>query len=52
MKVSESTPDIMVDRRPMLLVILDRLRREILLVLFFSIFLFLVSLEGPPDLSR
>ena len=52
MKVTESTPDIMVDRRPMVLVILDRLRREILLVLFFSAFFFLISLEGPVDLSR
>ena len=52
MKVTESTPDIMVDRRPMVLVILDRLRREILLVLFFSTFFFLISLEGPVDLSR
>ena len=52
MKATESTPDIIVDRRPMALVILDRLRREILLTLFFAVFFFLISLEGPVDLSR
>jgi len=52
MKVTESTPDIIVDRRPMVLVILDRLRREILLALFFTVFFFLISLEGPVDLSH
>jgi len=52
MKVTTSTPDIIVDRRPMALVILDRLRREILLALFFAVFFFLISLEGPVDLSR
>ncbi len=52
MKATESTPDIIVDRRPMVLVILDRLRREILLALFFAVFFFLISLEGPVDLSR
>ena len=52
MKATESTPDIIVDRRPMVLVIFDRLRREILLALFFAVFFFLISLEGPVDLSR
>ena len=52
MKATESTPDIIIDRRPMVLVILDRLRREILLALFFAVFFFLISLEGPVDLSR
>ena len=52
MKATESTPDIIVDRRPMVLVILDRLRREIMLALFFAVFFFLISLEGPVDLSR
>ena len=52
MKATTSTPDIIVDRRPMVLVILDRLRREILLALFFAVFFFLISLEGPVDLSR
>jgi len=52
MKATESTPDIIVDRRPIVLVILDRLRREILLALFFAVFFFLISLEGPVDLSR
>jgi len=52
MKATVNTPDIIVDRRPMLLVILDRLRREILLALFFAVFFFLILLEGPADLSR
>jgi len=52
MKATESIPDIIVDRRPMVLVILDRLRREILLALFFAVFFFLISLDGPVDLSR
>ena len=51
MKVTETIPDIMVDRRPMLFVILDRLRREIFLVLFFAAFFILVSFDGPADLS-
>ena len=51
MKATVNTPSIVVDRRPMVLVILDRLRREILLALFFVVFFFLVSLEGPADLS-
>ena len=28
MKVTETIPDVIVDRRPMLLVVIDRLRRE------------------------
>ena len=52
MKITEGTPDIIVDRRPLILVILDRMRREILLVIFFSTFFFLISVEGPQDLSR
>ena len=52
MKITEDTPDIIVDRRPLILVILDRMRREILLVIFFSTFFFLISVEGPQDLSR
>ncbi|HJO56825.1 MAG TPA: SLC13 family permease, partial [Nitrospinaceae bacterium] len=51
MKVPENISDIIVDRRPMPIVILDRLRREILLVLFFATFFILVSSEGPADLS-
>ena len=52
MKITEGTPDIIIDRRPLILVILDRMRREILLVIFFSTFFFLISVEGPQDLSR
>lgn len=51
MKTTEAMPDIVVDRRPMLIVIIDRLRREILLALFFAVFFILVSLDGPADLS-
>jgi len=51
MKVTEPIPDIIVDRRPMPFVILDRLRREIFLALFFTVFFILVSLDGPADLS-
>ena len=52
MKVTETTPDVIVDRRPMALVLLDRLRREILLGIFFIAFFILISLEGPADLSH
>ena len=51
MKVTETIPDITVDRRPMLLVIFDRLRREIFLALFFAAFFIMVSLDRPADLS-
>ena len=52
MKVTETIPDVIVDRRPMLLVVIDRLRREILLALFFATFFVLTSLDGPTDLSK
>ena len=52
MKVTETIPDVIVDRRPMLLVVIDRLRREILLALFFATFFVLISLDGPTDLSK
>ena len=51
MNTTETSPNIIVDRRPMLLVILDRLRREILLAVFFVAFFILTSIEGPADLS-
>lgn len=44
-------PQIFVDRRPIWIVIFDRLRRYILLALFFGIFAVLLGLEGPKDLS-
>lgn len=52
MKVAETTQEIVVDRRPMFFVIFDRLRREIFLTLFFTTFFFLISLDGPTDLSH
>ncbi len=42
---------IIVDRRPLWIVIVDRLRRPLLLSLFFGIFLLLLNQEGPQDLS-
>lgn len=44
-------PQIFVDRRPLWIVIFDRLRRYIFLALFFSTFALLLGLEGPSDLS-
>ena len=52
MNTTETSPNIIVDRRPMVLVILDRLRREILLAVFFVAFFILISIEGPADLSE
>ena len=51
MKRTETMQDIIVDRRPIPLIILDRFRREILLALFFAAFFILISLDGPADLS-
>ncbi len=42
---------IIVDRRPLWIILFDRLRRYILLALFFGIFVLLLGLEGPSDLS-
>ena len=42
---------IFVDRRPLWIVLFDRLRRYILLSLFFGFFVLLLGLEGPSDLS-
>lgn len=44
-------PQIFVDRRPLWIILFDRLRRYILLALFFGIFVLLLGLEGPSDLS-
>lgn len=44
-------PQIFVDRRPIWIVLFDRLRRYILLALFFGVFALLLGLEGPSDLS-
>ncbi len=46
-----NNPQIFVDRRPLWIVIFDRLRRYILLALFFGVFAVLLGLEGPSDLS-
>ena len=46
-----NSPQIFVDRRPIWIVIFDRLRRYILLALFFGVFAVLLGLQGPNDLS-
>ena len=46
-----NNPQIFVDRRPIWIVIFDRLRRYILLALFFGVFAVLLGLQGPNDLS-
>lgn len=45
------SPQIFVDRRPIWIVIFDRLRRYLLLALFFGVFAMLLGFEGPNDLS-
>ena len=42
---------IFIDRRPIWIVIFDRLRRYIALSMFFGIFALLLMQEGPSDLS-
>ena len=42
---------IFIDRRPIWIVLFDRLRRYIVLALFFGIFALLLTQEGPSDLS-
>lgn len=51
MQETEETPQITIDRRPLWIVIFDRLRRPILLAVFFAVFLILLNQEGPADLS-
>jgi sodium-dependent dicarboxylate transporter 2/3/5 len=46
-----NNPQIFVDRRPLWIVLFDRLRRYILLTLFFGVFALLLGMEGPGDLS-
>lgn len=51
MDIWDKTPNIIVDRRPLWVVILDRVRRPLLLGLIFSLFFILLAQEGPSDLS-
>ena len=51
MQENQKNSRIVIDRRPLWIVILDRFRRQILLALFFSIFFLLLGQEGPADLS-
>ena len=48
---SSQNQQIFVDRRPLWIVLFDRLRRYIFLALFFGFFVLLLGLEGPSDLS-
>jgi sodium-dependent dicarboxylate transporter 2/3/5 len=43
--------NIIVDQRPIWIVILDRLRRSILLAVIFIVFAILLNIDGPSDLS-
>ncbi len=51
MKTTEPTPQITIDRRPLPIIILDRMRRSILLAVFFAVFFVLLSMDGPDDLA-
>ena len=45
------TQQIFIDRRPIWILLFERLRRYIILALFFGIFALLLTQEGPSDLS-
>jgi len=51
MQEPQETPQIRIDRRPLWIVALDRLRRPLSLAGFFALFLILLNQEGPTDLS-
>ncbi len=51
MKAPEESPQFIVDRRPLWIVLLDRLRRLLFLALIFGVFVGLLFQEGPDDLS-
>ncbi|MEC7640569.1 MAG: DASS family sodium-coupled anion symporter [Nitrospinota bacterium] len=48
---TEPSEQISIDRRPIWVVVIDRMRRGIGLALIFSVFMLLLGLEGPGDLS-
>ncbi|MFQ5715613.1 MAG: SLC13 family permease [Nitrospinales bacterium] len=48
----ENAQKITIDRRPLWIVVVDRMRREIALAAIFSAFFLLLNLEGPPALSE
>lgn len=52
MGMTDKTQDIFFDRRPIWVIIFDRMRRWIFLALIFAAFAVLLNLEGPSDLSR
>ena len=52
MRESQMTaPKIVIDRRPMWIVVFDRMRRGIFLALIFLLFFVALGMEGPADLS-
>ncbi len=48
---SELNSNIVIDRRPIWIVLLDRMRRELILALIFVIFFFLLGRELPDEIS-
>ena len=48
---TEVNPNIIIDRRPIWIVSMDRMRRELILAIIFSIFVFLLGWELPSDIS-
>jgi len=48
----EEKKNIIVDRRPIWIVLLDRMRRPIILAVILAIFIILLQQEGPEDLSQ
>ncbi|OGW14649.1 MAG: anion:sodium symporter [Nitrospinae bacterium RIFCSPLOWO2_12_FULL_47_7] len=52
MSTPKEPEQIVIDRRPIWIVIFDYMRRGILLALLFGLFLFFLGREGPADLSK
>lgn len=52
MGMTDNTQNFVFDRRPIWVIIFDRMRRWIFLLLIFAAFAFLLNQEGPADLSR
>ena len=51
MREPDEAPQITIDRRPLWIVLFDKMRRPLLLTAFFLVFMILLNLEGPADLS-
>ncbi len=52
MDTTKETQQIVIDRRPLWIVLFDRMRREIYLAVLFGLFIYFLSREGPPDLAK